>query len=129
MDSQPTSKILHNRINTNISQLLQRFENIMATAAVLTIPFPLLCKKGIENPSYAATAIETYQLDVESTALIRAAEDILSLTRTMKETWLFGKLDTLGEDERDIKCREKLEGDALTIKKTIEESGVWDAAK
>jgi hypothetical protein len=47
----------------------------------------------------------------------------------MKETWLFGKLDTLGEDERDIKCREKLEGDALTIKKTIEESGVWDAAK
>jgi hypothetical protein len=116
MDSQPTSKALHNRINTNISQLLQRFENIMATAAV-------------ENPSYAATAIESYQLDVESTALIRAAEDILSLTRTMKESWLFGKLDTLGEDERDIECREKLERNALTIKKTIEESGGWDATK
>ena len=47
----------------------------------------------------------------------------------MKESWLFGKLDTLGEDERDIKCREKLERDALAIKKTIEESGGWDGAK
>lgn len=55
---------------------------------------------------------------------IRAAEDILSLTRTMKETWLFGKLDTLGEDERDVKRREQLENDALAIQKAIEERGL-----
>ncbi|ODM20639.1 hypothetical protein SI65_03692 [Aspergillus cristatus] len=107
MESQPTAKALHNRINYNISQLLQRFENIMATATV-------------ENTSHTSTAVETYQLDVESTALIRAAEDILSLTRAMKETWLFGKLDTLGEDERDVKRREKLEGDAEAVQKVIE---------
>ncbi|KAF3480479.1 dihydrofolate reductase [Arthroderma uncinatum] len=94
---QPTSRALHAspeiydtaRINADITQLLQRFENIMAAATV-------------DNPSRTSSAIESYQLDVESTALIRAAEDILSLTRTLKETWLFGKLDTLGEDERDI---------------------------
>ncbi|BCR89243.1 RNA polymerase II mediator complex head subunit MED22 [Aspergillus chevalieri] len=108
MESQPTAKTLHNRINHNISQLLQRFENIMATATV-------------ENTSHTSTAVETYQLDVESTALIRAAEDILSLTRAMKEIWLFGKLDTLGEDERDIKRREELEGDAEAVQKVIEE--------
>ncbi|KAK2811097.1 hypothetical protein FQN50_002433 [Emmonsiellopsis sp. PD_5] len=87
---QPTSRALHvtksttARINTNVTQLLQRFENIMATAT------------------------------------IRAAEDLLSLTRTMKETWLFGKLETLGEDERDVQRREGLERDALAVKEAIE---------
>ncbi|KAG5304210.1 hypothetical protein I7I50_11230 [Histoplasma capsulatum G186AR] len=103
------------RINTNIAQLLQRFENIMATATV-------------ENTSFTSTAIETYQLDVESTALIRAAEDILSLTRSMKEAWLFGKLDTLGENERDVQRREALERDALTVKNAIE-NGVVSTMK
>ncbi|KAL4891980.1 surfeit locus protein 5 subunit 22 of mediator complex-domain-containing protein [Aspergillus ambiguus] len=115
MDSQPSSKALHNRINTNISQLLQRFENIMATATD-------------ENTSNTATAVETYQLDVESTALVRAAEDILSLTRAMKETWLFGKLDTLGEDEADVRRREQLEQNALAIQKAIDEGGLLKPA-
>ncbi|KAA8652416.1 RNA polymerase II mediator complex head subunit MED22 [Aspergillus tanneri] len=108
MDSQPSSKVLHNRINTNVSQLLQRFENIMATATV-------------DSTSHTATAVETYQLDVESTALVRAAEDILALTRTMKETWLFGKLDTLGEDESEVKRREELEKNAAVIEGVIDE--------
>ncbi|KAI9038022.1 uncharacterized protein KD926_011360 [Aspergillus affinis] len=116
MDSQPSSKALHNRINTDVSQLLQRFENIMATATV-------------ESTSHTATAVETYQLDVESTALVRAAEDILSLTRTMKETWLFGKLDTLGEDETDVRRREELERDADAIQKAVEDGGLLKAAK
>ncbi|KAL2384994.1 hypothetical protein RJZ90_001610 [Blastomyces dermatitidis] len=85
---QPTSRALQARINTNVAQLLQRFENIMATAT------------------------------------IRAAEDILSLTRTMKEAWLFGKLDTLGEDERDVQRREGLERDAQAVKNAIEKGGV-----
>ncbi|EEH22516.1 hypothetical protein PABG_04727 [Paracoccidioides brasiliensis Pb03] len=108
---QPTSRALQALINTNIAQLLQRFENIMATATV-------------DNPSYTSTAIETYQLDVESTALIRAAEDILSLTHMMKETWLFGKLNTLGEDERDVQRREGLERNAQIVKSTIEKRGI-----
>ncbi|KAJ5605542.1 hypothetical protein N7510_008323 [Penicillium lagena] len=111
MESQPSAKALQSRINADISQLLQRFENIMATATV-------------DNPSYTSTAVETYQLDVESTALIRAAEDILALTRTMKETWLFGKLNTLGEDERDVQRREKLEKDVLAVQKAVEEGGL-----
>lgn len=35
----------------------------------------------------------------------------------MKEAWLFGKLNTLGEDERDVKRREGLERDALAVQK------------
>ena len=52
---------------------------------------------------------------------IRASEDILGLTRTMKETWLFGKLDTLGENERDVQRREKLEEDAQAVTKAIDD--------
>lgn len=42
----------------------------------------------------------------------------------MKETWLFGKLDTLGEDDRDIQRREKLEKDVLAVQKAIGEGGL-----
>lgn len=42
----------------------------------------------------------------------------------MKETWLFGKLDTLGEDERDVKRREELEGDAGAVQRVIEGGGL-----
>ncbi|GKZ82394.1 hypothetical protein AnigIFM56816_007206 [Aspergillus niger] len=137
MDSQPSSKALHYRINTNISQLLQRFENIMATATVSSPhPLAIYTNRIITNPeiqtestSHTSTAVETYQLDVESTALVRAAEDILALTRTMKETWLFGKLDTLGEDEADVKRREELEMNAEAIQKAIEDGGFLKAAK
>jgi hypothetical protein len=34
--------------------------------------------------------------------------------------WLFGKLETIGENERDIERREKLEADIADIQKAIE---------
>ncbi|KAI1917296.1 hypothetical protein LOZ12_002927 [Ophidiomyces ophidiicola] len=105
---QPTSKALHGRITTDIGQLLQRFENIMAAATV-------------DNSSHTASAIETYQLDVESTALIRAAEDILSLTRSMKESWLFGRLNVLGEDDKDIQMRKQVDADVQVVRETLED--------
>lgn len=39
----------------------------------------------------------------------------------MKEMWLFGKLDTIGEDERDVERREKLEKDVAAVQKAIED--------
>lgn len=48
--------------------------------------------------SHMTTAMQQFQLDVESTALVRAAEEITVLTRSMKEVWLFGGLDTLTSD-------------------------------
>ena len=41
----------------------------------------------------------------------------------MKETWLFGKLDTLGEDERDVQRREQLERDAEAVLGVVREGG------
>ena len=48
----------------------------MATATVKLIFIELLCNSyqlthsQVNNPSYTSTAVETYQLDVESTALV-----------------------------------------------------------
>lgn len=49
-------------------------------------------------------------MEVETAALIRAAEDILSLTRTMKEMWLFGKLETVGTNEAEERADESARG-------------------
>ena len=63
-----------------------------------------------------------------ATMQIRAAEDILALTRTMKETWLFGKLETLGETARDLQRREQLEKDVLAVQKAVEQGRLWNLA-
>ncbi|CDM27086.1 hypothetical protein DTO013E5_4270 [Penicillium roqueforti] len=109
MDSCPTAKELLDRVDYDISQLLQRFENIVAIAA-----------NKFDGTSHVDAAVEAFQIDVESTALIRASEDLLALHRLMKELWLFGKLDTLGEDERDVQRREKLEEDVTAIQSALD---------
>ncbi|KAJ5143622.1 uncharacterized protein N7515_002409, partial [Penicillium bovifimosum] len=108
-DTSLTPQVMHNRINANISQLLQRFENIIATAAA-------------ENTSHTSTAVESYQMDVDTSALIHAAEDLHALTRTMKELWLFGKLDTLGEDERDVQRREQMQENVRVLQEKLAEA-------
>ncbi|KAI4110508.1 MAG: hypothetical protein LQ339_001374 [Xanthoria mediterranea] len=82
------------RANADIGVLIRRFENIIEY------------KPGDRN----AAAVDAYKMEVETAALIRAAEDILSLTRTMKEMWLFGKLDTVGTDEADERADESARG-------------------
>jgi hypothetical protein len=42
----------------------------------------------------------------------------------MKEGWLFGKLNTLGEDERDVKRREQLEKDVQKVKEALAEGSL-----
>ena len=72
--------------------------------------------------------MQQFQLDVESTAVIRAAEEIMMLTRTMKEIWLFGGLDTLVQDHegkegtgQDEGAREKMEEDVRVVEQGFKE--------
>lgn len=99
--------------------MIKRLENIFAAA---------LSGEGSPNtadtsfpPSLTETSIQQFQLDVESNALISAAEEIMMLTRTMKEIWLFGGLDTLAKDHEDGKDpedearRKKLDADMRVV--------------
>ena len=52
---------------------------------------------------------------------IRAGEDLLSMIRTMKELWYYGKLGTLGENEQDVKRNKKLEEAVRAVEKAVED--------
>jgi hypothetical protein len=46
----------------------------------------------------------------------------------MKEMWLFGKLDTIGEDERDVERREKLDKDVLAVEEALRKNSLLKLA-
>jgi len=55
-------------------------------------------------------------MDHETRALIRATEDVLTLTRQMQEMWLFGQLNTLGRS----KLEQETEEDAKVVQSLLE---------
>lgn len=46
---------------------------------------------------------------------------MLSLTRLMKEVWLFEKLNTVGEDEHETKRNKELDENASAVQEAVEE--------
>ena len=54
-------------------------------------------------------------MDVESTGLIRAAEEIMVLTRELKDLWLFGGLNTLHDGDKKDAAGLKMEEDAKVV--------------
>lgn len=122
-DTAPSAKYLQARISHLSLTLLQRFQALLDTAHDKAEgedgPVP-----GSEAPSLPPEEVASKQLDIEvgSTALIRAAEDIMVLTRGMKELWLFGGLNTVGENEGREEERKKLREDVAEVRKGLE---VW----
>lgn len=54
---------------------------------------------------------------------IRASEDILTLTRQMKEMWLFGQLNTLSESHAEEKTEEDARAVAALLQKLVDGQG------
>lgn len=115
----PSAKFLQARITALSTILIKRFENILAVALDKTDqngqPVP---------PALTDIAMQQMQLDVDSTALVRAAEEIMVLTRAMKETWLFGGLSTIKSDEEKAELAEKeriLDEDTKVVREGMKE--------
>ena len=59
----------------------------------------------VDDKDKNMAASECYQIETHASAMIRAAEDLLALSRSLKEAWLFGQLGsgfeggTTGTDE------------------------------
>ncbi|MCJ1362518.1 hypothetical protein MMC16_001621 [Acarospora aff. strigata] len=131
MDPFPrTSGALLDRAGADVAQLLKRFENVVGLA-------PMSAregdgdgdgegKSGVKSGAGGAgggrtrTAVEVYQIEVETAALIRAAESLLSLTRSLKEAWLFGTLKTLGTEESTRKAEGKMDEDVRGVAEGLE---------
>ena len=117
--------------NTLIKRIGNIFEQALTTDPASTEP-------TTQNltASHTTTATQQFQLDVESSALVRAAEEIMILTRSMKDVWLFGGLDTLTSDHdgenTDGAQPEDIRAVAEYIQKRLgssEDQGVTQAAE
>lgn len=67
--------------------------------------------------------MNAYKLNVETAGLIRAAEDILSLTRVLKEMWLFGKLQTVGANKAEERAEASARGVEEGLRKLLTGAG------
>jgi len=105
--AQHTTSALVDRQNRSVAALLTRFKNIISLAA-------LPAGDGFTKEVAAA---EAFQMEVETNALISAAEDLLQLTRELKELWIFGPLRGIGEGEGE----EKMDEDSTKVAGLIEE--------
>ncbi|GAB7339760.1 hypothetical protein MBLNU457_6319t1 [Dothideomycetes sp. NU457] len=76
---------LMSKIDSLRNQLIRRFETLLELSSN-------------EQKDRQTTALHQYQMQIETAGLIRASEDILSMTRQMQELWLFGQLKTLETD-------------------------------
>ena len=126
-DAIPTAKFLQARITALSTTMIKRLENIFAVALdptktnASTTNGAELSSDASLPPSLTDTSVQQFQLEVDSTALVRAAEEIMMLTRTMKEIWLFGGLDTLTKDhegEKDSESealRKKMDEDVKVV--------------
>ncbi|KAI6715264.1 hypothetical protein JHW43_002241 [Diplocarpon mali] len=86
-----TSNSLSDRSERAVAALLTRFKTLVTLAAE-----PVQDGDAATKEVAAAHAL---QMEVESSLLVRAAEDLLQLTRELKELWLFGPLRGIKEGE------------------------------
>ncbi|KAL8927579.1 MAG: hypothetical protein Q9208_002386 [Pyrenodesmia sp. 3 TL-2023] len=117
------------RANSDIKSLLMRFESLIEYKPVTSPNPPPSPKRPLSSPLLLslepllliheliqqqgdrnAAAVASYRMDVETASLIRAAEDILSLTRVLKELWLFGKVHTVGTGEAEQRAEMAAKG-------------------
>ncbi|KAI9691571.1 MAG: hypothetical protein M1822_007642 [Bathelium mastoideum] len=94
------------RIDTATQQLIRRFENLIGLASV-------------EKVDRNSTALNALEIDVETAALIRGAEDLTTLIRQMQEVWLFGELNTIGKSETQQKTEENTIAVAQLLEKLM----------
>ncbi|KAM3416751.1 hypothetical protein BST61_g8343 [Cercospora zeina] len=108
MDSSLRSaKGMQNEIDRLQSNLIRRFTNLVALAKV----------KSTDRGVSAATQ---YQLQAETAALIRGAEEVQTLIRQVQEMWLFGQLNTLGESKIQQETDESARAVAGLLKEVTE---------
>ncbi|KAK6457560.1 mediator complex, subunit Med22 [Scheffersomyces xylosifermentans] len=76
---QPRSIALLQKIDSNVEQMLQKFQDIFEVAINQEKPKELL-------------AVESLTIESDALTIIRLCQDLLSISRSLKETWCLGTL-------------------------------------
>ncbi|TKA29824.1 hypothetical protein B0A50_03188 [Salinomyces thailandicus] len=100
---------LMGRIDKLYSEVIKHYEALVGLAA-------------IDNQTDRnTTALAQYQMQVETSALIRTIEDAQTLIRQLQEMWLFGQLDTLGDGEAKQRSDESAKALAGMLQRLVEQ--------
>ncbi|KAH8770374.1 surfeit locus protein 5 subunit 22 of mediator complex-domain-containing protein [Hyaloscypha sp. PMI_1271] len=93
---EPKAETIKDRQQRGVAALLTRFKYLVDLTAT----------PAEDGATKEVAAANAFRMEVESSALVRAAEDLLQLTRELKEMWLFGPLRGIGEGEGEGKIDE-----------------------
>ncbi|ODV86356.1 hypothetical protein CANARDRAFT_22252 [[Candida] arabinofermentans NRRL YB-2248] len=83
---QKSSLTLITKIDNNVELMLQKFHDIIELSSVL-------------DKSQETLAIESLQIESNTSTIIRLAEELLSITRMLKESWILGQVPTISGHE------------------------------
>ncbi|KAK6201347.1 mediator complex, subunit Med22 [Scheffersomyces amazonensis] len=84
---QPQSIALLQRIDTDVEQILQKFEHIFEVARN-------------QDKRKELLAVESLTIESDALTIIRFCEDLLSISRAVKETWCLGTLKVDANDDK-----------------------------
>ncbi|KAF2751252.1 hypothetical protein M011DRAFT_473757 [Sporormia fimetaria CBS 119925] len=118
--SKRNAAALHQRVDDICDNLTNHFASIFAAASRPT------------DKTLAEVAQNELRIREESAALVKDAEDLITLIRELKELWLFGSLNTLtdpgdrqAQEEKALKIAAQIEG---LMKKATSSDSVADEA-
>ncbi|KAB8349696.1 hypothetical protein FH972_023713 [Carpinus fangiana] len=114
------TKDLMETINRLTTQMAQRYMQIVRLSKLPTDPSSTssLQNDASKAPDRNEVAVRALTMDIEVAALTTTAEELLTLTRRLKEIWLFGALDTLNQG----KPAEATEEDATAVARMLAEA-------
>lgn len=79
------------KVDANVTMLAQRFQSILELASS-------------EDKSLNTSATETLQIETNTANIIRIAEELLMITRQLKEAWVLGQIPVMKQqfDDKDL---------------------------
>lgn len=79
------------KVDANVTMLAQRFQSILELASS-------------EDKSLNTSATETLQIETNTANIIRIAEELLMITRQLKEAWVLGQIPVMYQqfDDKDL---------------------------
>ncbi|KAH8902515.1 hypothetical protein BR93DRAFT_972581 [Coniochaeta sp. PMI_546] len=89
--TEATAQSLRDREERLIAEILANFRNLVMLATE-----PIGSSASAGQAAYSSMAME-----IETKGLIKSAEDLLQLTRLLRELWIIGPLRKPGEGERE----------------------------
>ena len=97
---QPKSITLLQKIDSIVEQILVKFQNILEVLANDTKPKELL-------------SIESLTIESDAIQIIRFSQDLLSILRSLKESWVLSSVKVKKNDERGVET--DVEGAGATV--------------